>query len=38
MEVGKTKPEFSYILGYLLELVIKIWQVENNSSNFGEFE
>jgi hypothetical protein len=36
MKVGK-KPESLYILGYLLELIIKIWQFEFSSSNSGKF-
>jgi hypothetical protein len=36
MKVGK-KPESLYILGYLLELVIKIWQFEFSFSKSGQF-
>jgi hypothetical protein len=41
MEVGRKKKAF-YILGYLLELIIQIWQFEKNSPNpppsFSRFE
>jgi hypothetical protein len=36
MKVGN-KTESCYILGYLLELIIKIWQIKKKSSKFGEF-
>jgi len=36
MNVGK-KPESLYFLGYLLELIIKIWQFEFSSSKSGQF-
>jgi hypothetical protein len=39
MKVEKTKRESFYILGYLLELIIKIWQLGEkiNSSKSGKF-
>jgi hypothetical protein len=36
IKVGE-KPESLYILGYLMELIIKIWQFEFSSSKSGEF-
>jgi hypothetical protein len=38
MKVGKQnekKTESSCTLGYLLELIIKIWQSENNNNNLN---
>jgi hypothetical protein len=40
MKVGKEKTESFYVLGYLLELIIKIWQFEKkiqNLANLGLF-
>jgi len=36
MKVEKNTESF-YILGYLLELIKKIWRFENENSKYGEF-
>jgi hypothetical protein len=36
MKVEK-KSESFYILGYLLEVILKFWRFEKHSSKFGEF-